>query len=147
MTNIDTIVYENMPLGEHEVMTVYMDDQGYAYKTDGTTYTEAKAETLNTCTDDTLTAEEKLDAVESNLKALGILYARRTVTLTEKNGSVEVEVSYNGVPFLGKKVVAGEEFSPAALCYMESFALASMPRCKSEDYREAYRTIYGKDRR
>ena len=46
-----------------------------------------------------------------------------------------------------KKVVAGEEFSPAALCYMESFALASMPRCKSEDYREAYRTIYGKDRR
>ncbi len=123
VTNIDTIVYENMPVGEHEVITVYMDDNGYAYKKDGTTYTEAKAETLNTCTDDTLTAEEKLDAVESNLKALGILYARRTVTLTEKNGSVEVEVSYNGVPFLGKKVVAGETMydesgSPVAMHFM-----------------------------
>ena len=108
VTNIDTIAYENMPLGDHEIITIYMDETGYALRKDGTTYTDALAETLNRCDDDKLTAAEKLDAVENRLKALNVLYARTIKTLTEKTGSVDVTVSYNGIPFLGKKVVAGE---------------------------------------
>ena len=123
VTNIDTIAYENMPLGDHEIITIYMDETGYALRKDGTIYTDALAETLNRCDDDKLTAAEKLDAVENRLKALNVLYARTIRTLTQKTGSVDVTVSYNGVPFLGKKVVAGETMydeagNPIAMHFM-----------------------------
>ena len=105
----DLVSYSGLTTGKtYPVITVLMDANGHAYKKDGSV-SESLAADLMVCNDPTATTTAaKRTAITAALEAAQVIYAVTDKQATAKDGTLTVDVTFNGVTFAGKKTVAAE---------------------------------------
>ncbi|MCR5293760.1 MAG: VaFE repeat-containing surface-anchored protein [Lachnospiraceae bacterium] len=108
VTLCDEIAYQGLMKGEkYSIFTLLMDEDGFAVRKDGQVSDIPAKEAV--IPDESLDTKEKREAaIEKLLEENNLIYAKSVETAEASEGSFFAELTFDGVPLLGTKVVASE---------------------------------------